>query len=353
VHRPLLSGVVLFMLTCVRPILLLDASEEQECISTLRGTVCEPALPKRSSAPGPEAHERARSRHDHDSDAASRAASFLHQGLTVVDWDARVFMVPHFLSDTEADTLIELGHDALTEQYAEEWKSRHAYSTIFFSREQYRRNEILRQFEERVARLTMVKGHNDEAPAMFTRQIPGTSAGSYIPNQVLRNVHHDKNMRENRVVTVLVYLSTANDGDGGHTLFPCLPARDAKAKARRVARDFARDFSRLFDNGTRVIDEKSTSAAEVDLLRRANAECLKPQSSKVLSIRPKKGTAIVFWNVEADGHPNHNVWHAACQALKGGHRYALQKFKELPRVSGEWVLEGGAAKPKWKNKDEL
>ena len=60
----------------------------------------------------------------------------------------------------------------------------------------------------------------------------------------------------------------------------------------------------------------------------------------------------VFY-VEADGHPNHNVWHAACQALKGGHRYALQKFKELPRVSGEWVLEGGAAKPKWKNKDEL
>ena len=34
-------------------------------------------------------------------------------------------------------------------------------------------------------------------------------------------------------------------------------------------------------------------------------------------------------------------------------RYALQKFKELPRVSGEWVLEGGAAKPKWKNKDEI
>ena len=72
--------------------------------------------------------------------------------------------------------------------------------------------ELHRGLQERVARLTMIKGHRDEAPAMFTRQIPGVKAGSFIPEQILRNVHHDKNQRENRVVTVLVYLRCAESG---------------------------------------------------------------------------------------------------------------------------------------------
>ena len=37
--------------------------------------------------------------------------------------------------------------------------------------------------------------------------------------------------------------------------------------------------------------------------------------------------ALVIWHVQPDGQPNHLAWHAACQALDGGHRYALQKFK--------------------------
>ena len=288
-----------------------------------------------------------------------QAESFLQHGIEGLDWDARLFQVPHFLSDAEADEMLDLGHGALTEKFGDEWFDKHAYSTVFFTDKDYARSSVLRAFEERVARLTMVKPHPQEPPTMFTRQIPGTAAGSLLPGQVLRNVHHDKNARENRVVTVLVYLSSARDGDGGHTLFPCLPARRnsstpmSKRKDAMVANQMARDFQRLFDNGTRVIDDKiapgmtASKAAEIDLLRRANEQCQMAQRSQVLSVRPTKGTAVVFWSTEVDGHPNHKVWHSACQALAGRHRYAIQKFKELPRVSGEWVLAPGQAKPHW------
>jgi hypothetical protein len=286
--------------------------------------------------------------------AAPDAARFLQQ-MEVLDWDARIFKVESFLSDEECDDLVALGHEVLTEQHGDSWRTTHAYATTFFRAEDYRRSELLRSFEERVARLTMVKGHADEAPAMFTRQIPGTVAGSFISDQALRNVHHDKNMRENRVVTVLLYLSTAADGDGGHTLFPCLPAKAGGKAGGKLAQTMAADLKTLFDAGTRVLDDRITGPDEIALLERCNAQCRMAHKAQLLSVQPVKGTAVVFWNVEADGQPNHKVWHSACQALSGPHRYALQKFKELPRVSGEWVLDPTHGKPRWqpRARDEL
>lgn len=267
--------------------------------------------------------------------------------MEVVDWDARIFKIERFLSSEECDAVIALGHGVLTEEHGDIWRTRHAYATTFFRPEDYRASEVLQSFEERVARLTMVRGHADEAPAMFTRQIPGTAAGSFIPDQAVRNVHHDKNMRENRVVTVLVYLSSAADGDGGHTLFPCLPAKPGAKAGVKLARTLADDFESLFNAGKRVLDEKCTRRDEISLLKRCNAQCRMAHKAQLLSVKPVKGTAIVFWNVEADGQPNHKVWHTACQALSGAPRYALQKFKELPRVSGEWVLDPKQGKPRW------
>ena len=95
---------------------------------------------------------------------------------------------------------------------------------------------------------------------MFTRMIPGQPAGQLFGDQAVRNLHHDKNGRENRVVTVLVYLTSAADNDGGHTLFPSLPAvpcprmRADVGGCTDVAGSFARKLAQLFHNGSRVVD---------------------------------------------------------------------------------------------------
>ena len=145
-----------------------------------------------------------------------------------IDWSGRVFTVENFLSDAEVDHIIEMGFGALTEMHGgDEWKTKHAYSNVLFLQKHYdNHRRTLNSIEERIARLTMIPPHPEEMNLMFTRQIPGVSPGGHLENQALRNVHHDKNMRENRVVTVLMYLSDAKKGDGGHTLLPCLPQRD-------------------------------------------------------------------------------------------------------------------------------
>ena len=257
---------------CLHPCLPSSPTDE-DCVTTLRGErICEPRSPSGKRAASKREDEPAPTQPDADT-TREVAASFLHLGMEVVDWDARVFKVPNFLSDSEVDALLALGRGTLDDEFGLEWRTKHAYATTFFTKAHYQKSEVLQAFEERVSRLTMVKGHAHEAPAMFTRQIPGAAAGSFIPDQALRNVHHDKNQRENRVVTVLVYLTTARDGDGGHTLFPCLPAKGEGKTGRRISRRMAREFARLFDNGTRVIDSKLTSDVEMDLFRTCNEQC--------------------------------------------------------------------------------
>ncbi len=92
-----------------------------------------------------------------------------------------------FLTDEEADQLIELGHEQLTEEHGEEWRTRQyapkhtpsvalnfgpplsllttncscvdrsAYATVFFKQNAYASNILLRDIEDRIARLTMIR----------------------------------------------------------------------------------------------------------------------------------------------------------------------------------------------------
>eukprot|EP00960_Hanusia_phi_P065839 766228-Hanusia_phi.AAC.2 len=269
----------------------------------------------------------------------------LQSAIEVIDWDSRIFKIEDFLSSPEVDEMIGLGQAELNAQHGNAWQHL-PYGAVFFRYQKDRMARRLVEIEDRIARVTMIQPHPDELPLMFTRQIPGATVGNVIPNQKLRNVHHDKNHRENRVVTVLIYLSDARDGDGGHTIFPCLASQNLNISGL----SYFSKFKRLFQNGSRQLDGEARTDDEVKLLKACNQECLRADRAEVLNFQPRKGTAIIFWNVHPDGHPNLRVWHAACQALQGEHRYALQKFKELPRSTGEWVMEQGAKSPKWVEK---
>ncbi|EKX31257.1 hypothetical protein GUITHDRAFT_166926 [Guillardia theta CCMP2712] len=265
-----------------------------------------------------------------EEDASCEQRRRQHRGLDsiqVLDWDSRVFALPllqiqNFLSDEEADEVIRLGHEELDAQHGGGWEREVAYGTAFFHYHQSNMSRVLVELEDRIARTTMIRPHPDELPLMFTRQvscahaaqqqqIPGAIVGNVVPNQRVRNVHHDKNQRENRVVTVLIYLSDSGEGDGGHTIFPCLPAPAATTGAAR--RSFSSKFKRLFLNGSRTLSGRGGREEEVKLLAACNEQCLLAHEAAVMNIRPQKGTAVIFWNVLADGSPNFRVWHAACQ----------------------------------------
>jgi hypothetical protein len=224
---------------------------------------------------------------------------------TAVDWDARIFRIDKFVSNAEADMLVEAGYNALSRQEGgdDSWKTTHAYSTVFFDPQSDYQNKrhgpLFRKLEDRIARLTMIPQHSQEGPLMFTRQIPGVLVGNIFPNQVIRNVHHDKNMRERRAVSVLVYLSGAEPHEGGQTLFPCLPVgtrnrgdtlegQHVPPKGRFSTRstDFYNRFQDIFKSGGRMINGKPTQNPRDDekkkqLLEECNHQCLLANNSEV------------------------------------------------------------------------
>eukprot|EP01043_Picozoa_sp_COSAG02_P049754 COSAG02_NODE_5030_length_4715_cov_3.115035_5_plen_287_part_00 len=205
-----------------------------------------------------------------------------------------------------------MGHRALTAQDGDMWRTQHAYSTVFYGPTDYDDGNTLRNIEERIDRLTMIGPHKDEANIMFTRQLPGAMPGTDLDNQALRNVHHDRNQRENRAATVIVYLSTAGEDDGGHTLFPCLPRQVAggdppSASAQQLADGLAATLRGLYENGTRIIKAEGPhpGGSSFDTINECNRQCAMVSHSQVLSIRPKRGMAVVIWHVHPDGSPNH------------------------------------------------
>ena len=77
---------------------------------------------------------------------------------------------------------------------------------------------FLLELEARITNVTGIPSHRDETSLLFTSQTPQPNAPSSVGY-----LHHDKNGRARRSVTMLLYLTTTtNDTHGGHTLFPAL-----------------------------------------------------------------------------------------------------------------------------------
>jgi len=102
-----------------------EEAQQQECITTLRGErLCGPARPKQRAPPQNNTNtgavgweQRGGALPEGGGVSGASAACFLQDTLQVLSWEARVFQVPHFVSDAEADALKELGHEALSNQY--------------------------------------------------------------------------------------------------------------------------------------------------------------------------------------------------------------------------------------------
>ena len=90
---------------------------------------------------------------------------------------------------------------------------------------------LLSRLEVRIARLTGLPFHQGEEPLMLTRQRPHEDA----PWLDGSRVHHDRinPHKARRVVTVLTYLTSVLDVEGGHTIFPVL--RSASAEGAQAA----------------------------------------------------------------------------------------------------------------------
>ena len=308
----------------------------------------------------------------------------------------RVVWYERFLTDAECDWLI-----AQTSHPRRGFKPDAAYNSVYFGERELLRNAPLRALEDRIAAVTFSPTHPDEEPLLTHRIMPEkrldqspSAEDAVITRAVeakgIENLHHDKANKPFTSVTVLAYLSDVPEGHGGHTVFPCTGAFPAADKAAAVDEDgdaktgdgawagagaapqptpVAPLCARVYDagvrwhNGKRTVtsnfvqwtgreerdeaagrtkgpEDPAVAAAMADMLRAGAAAC-RDELPGALRVRPRRGSAVVFWHDRAgkgakgdpDGDPM--AWHTGCPVLRGADgegavKWTMQKFKETP-----------------------
>lgn len=229
----------------------------------------------------------------------------------------------------------------------------------------------LARLEKRISRLTGLPSHAGEEPLLLTRQRP-SAAAAWLDGS---RMHHDRinAAKAGRAVTVLVYLDSVTDAQGGHTIVPTLPARrrdEAAAAAGRGSDDGGSDdagrarmeageggdgapaerlsvdrvaevVGAAYGRGTRSLgciecaqhaDPPPTAdeMADADAVHSyAEAECRRALVGRArsLAVRPQAGHALLWWHALRNGSADAHVWHAGCVGRSGTGRLAVQKFK--------------------------
>ena len=138
-----------------------------------------------------------------------------------------------------------------------------------------------------------------------------------------------------RALTVLLYLATLEEGDGGESSFPFARGTSSAATRRkRMDTNSGDGFFQLPKRGARsehvhVEDDDGAASSEPlefdsarddacnftknQLRRRAKGLPLLPEP--FLMVRPKKGSAVLFYNLKPNGVADSTAIHAGCPVL--------------------------------------
>lgn len=201
-----------------------------------------------------------------------------------LSWSPRAFLLKGFLSPEECDHLIKKaqGHmeassvvDSATGKSVP--SSVRTSTGTFFPKNA---DDVISTIEKRVAQVTMIPEENQEG-----LQILNYHDGQkyephfdYFHDQLNANPEHGGQ----RVVTILMYLTTVVDGAGGETVFPNA--------------------------------DKKVSGPEW-------SEC----AQRGLAVKAVRGDALMFYSLKPDGSTDQSSLHGSCPTV-GGNKWSATKW---------------------------
>lgn len=209
----------------------------------------------------------------------------------MVSWKPRIMIFPNFLSDEECDHLIELASAQLKPSRVVTKKedgtttaspSTARTSSGFFLSDAYAYDPVVRAIDRRMETVSHIEHTHAEALHVLRYKI----GEKYLAhNDYLQQAAIENDPRGQRVATLLMYLSDVEQG--GETNFP-----------RAVP---------LHDLHPTVLD--ATGLMETPVCG--------DSTSTGVSVRPKRGTAVLFWDRKPDGSSDPASMHASCPVLEG------------------------------------
>ncbi|KMZ68161.1 Prolyl 4-hydroxylase subunit alpha-1 [Zostera marina] len=187
----------------------------------------------------------------------------------VISWSPRITIYHDFLSTEECDHLVTLGKPRLRASILTDPKtfkhvrSNHRTSWGMFLNATERNHSIIQAIETRISIFSQIPKENGESFQVLRYQ-KGEFYGKHI------DYFPSKRYGNQRVATMLIYLNDV--AEGGETYF--LEAGDGECTC-----------------GGKIL--------------------------KGISVKPKKGNAVLFWNMRLDGEVDQKTIHTGCRVLDG------------------------------------
>jgi prolyl 4-hydroxylase len=223
----------------------------------------------------------------------SHSRLYEHLDFEILSERPRMYYFPRFLSDEPCDRIRELGlpHLKPSQTDAGLAKKVRSSTSYFFSQEQERASpEIMavKHRAEAISRITLEYQEELQIQHYKTPRLGGQQKDFYIP-------HFDWIPSRPRVATLLIYLEEPEEG--GETIFPLVRRNSSNRNAQLFTREQAEPLTLSMWN--------------------AGACALPEEETHWLRVRPRKGAAVLFYNLLPDNSLDPLSIHGSCPVLRG------------------------------------
>lgn len=230
-----------------------------------------------------------------------------------ISWHPRVFLYPHFLSDDEANHLVSLARGELKKSaVADNMSGKSTLSEVrtssgfFISKG---KDPIVAGIEDKIAAWTFLPKENGEDMQVLRYKL----GEKYEPHYDYFTDSVNTTRGGNRVATVLLYLTDV--AEGGETVFPLAKEHTKKGSHRKDA-----TLSECAKNG--------------------------------IAVKPRKGDALLFFNLRPDAVTDPSSLHGGCAVIKSEEWFATKwirvaSFNKAYHAPGGNCTDGNDSCGRW------
>eukprot|EP00401_Gymnodinium_catenatum_P051476 CAMPEP_0117555566 /NCGR_PEP_ID=MMETSP0784-20121206/51340_1 /TAXON_ID=39447 /ORGANISM="" /LENGTH=397 /DNA_ID=CAMNT_0005352775 /DNA_START=93 /DNA_END=1284 /DNA_ORIENTATION=+ len=255
-----------------------------------------------------------------------------------------VVQVHNFMSQAECDAVIAASNElqgSQGAQYAKPCKECRSWWMQNNDRRHREPSPLFDMLEERLGNLTGVADHAGEAAIKLTSYTKYIPTDEYIPPDAYV-LHHEKVGRPRRIATVIVFLSSLQPDEGGHTVFPAAQLGSKRDDVRNAFAAITPPLGKYFQvnehtvSGEDKVGLRSPEAAADPNVEKARAAAeaacrdAADGTPSAVASPAQAGSAVVWYHeLGRNRKVDPMAWHAGCFVRGFGvTRWAIQKFKE-------------------------